>query len=171
MNIVTKAFIPLRDQGTKLAEIAWKDHAYLEVINQHIQNFKPLLCFDWEREISNALIAEQDEFLAAVEAGIVEQRSVGELQSIVFPDAINRFKSQRLIRFQPERIMIVNNIVGVECLYDGQPEDDFFIPSSVQVTSHVYPLSEMDKYRGQESYQAMLAVACVYAFIADPFTA
>jgi len=169
LETTAKAFIPFRNQENKIAKIARNNSEYLDILNFNITELKPPICFDWEREVSISLTEEQDKYIQAHTEGKAEPRTISEAREIIFPSMIAKFKPQRLVHLQPERIIVVNNTVGVECSYLGSLDVDLYLPKDVEITNHAQPLEIVEQYKGSEDYQVMMYGSCILAFIVDVF--
>lgn len=166
MQFITRAFIPFKNQDMKICQIVRENPEYTRVLNQHIKKFKPVLCFDWENEVNLEIRAEQDARYEAVKKGEQKALTVGELH-VKFQDWVDRFKPQRLVHLEPERLMYCRGAVGVECNYVGSIEDEFYLPQHVMVTNYVYTPEYLEKHI--EDKELLLQCSCIIAFIAEPF--
>lgn len=166
MQLITRAFIPFKNQDMKICEIVKNNAEYTQVLNQHIKKFKPVLCFDWGNEVSLAVKAEQDIRYEAVARGDEEALSIGELHE-KFQQWVDLFKPQRLVHLEPERLMNCRGVIGIECNYAGSLEDEFYIPQHIMVTNYAHPLDYLAKYPNDK--EALMHGSCLLAFIAEPF--
>lgn len=162
MQPKVQAFIRLENQESTLARIAREDMVYLAHLNKQLKEQKPGLVFDYERE------NEMGTTEAWLHLGA--HATVEECQQFI-KERISVFKQQPLVRYQPDRLMIFNDVVGVICDVVGNvniiTRENYYLPRSVKVNSLNFCLDTLPIDLEQRA--AMIEKTGIIAFIAQPF--